>query len=84
MATSVNWVVLDQTAGPAVQVGDLICADAGGMPTYRVVAVEDGQAWLRDGYDDRVWIRPLAAFRWKACQTNGTMTDFEQNSPNAL
>jgi hypothetical protein len=62
---AVDWVLLDQAAGTAVQVGDLVSADAGGMPTYRVVAVDDGQAWLRDGEHDFVWVLPLSVFRWK-------------------
>ena len=63
---AVDWVLLDRTAEQAVQVGDLVSADAGGMPTYRVIALEDGRAWLRDSQYDRVWILPLAAFHWKA------------------
>jgi hypothetical protein len=62
----VDWVFLDHAAGSAVQVGDVVSADAGGMPTYRVVALEDGQAWLRDNQHDFVWVLPLKVFRWKA------------------
>jgi hypothetical protein len=59
----VDWVFLDKAA---VQIGDLVSADAGGMPTYRVVALEDGRAWLREGQHERIWVLPLAAVRWKA------------------
>ncbi len=61
----VDWVLLEKGA-ETVQVGDLVSADAGGMPTYRVVAVEDGRAWLRDGAHDQVWVLPLSVFHWKA------------------
>ncbi len=59
----VDWVFLDKAA---VQIGDLVSADAGGMPTYRVVALEDGRAWLREGQHERIRVLPLARFRWKA------------------
>jgi hypothetical protein len=62
----VDWVFLDKTARQAVQVGDLVSADAGGMPTYRVIAMEDGRAWLRDTQHDFVWVLPLSVFHWKA------------------
>jgi hypothetical protein len=62
----VDWVSLDKKGAADVQVGDLVSADAGGMPTYRVIALEDGRAWLRDSQHDRVWVLPLAAFHWKA------------------
>jgi len=65
----VDWVLLDKAAVQAVQVGDLVSKDAGGMPTYKVVALEDGRAWLRDGQDDRLWLLPLTAFHWKAASS---------------
>jgi hypothetical protein len=63
----VDWVLLDPAA---VRVGDVVSADAGGMPTYRVVAVEDGRAWLNDGQHETLWILPVAAFRWKAASAH--------------
>lgn len=61
-----DWVLIDPKNGQLPQVGDLVSADAGGMPVYRVMALEDRTARLRDDArgDDRVM--PLAAFRWKA------------------
>ena len=59
----VDWVLLDQRAAKAVQVGDLVSKEEpGGMPTYQVVALEDGRAWLRDGQRERPWLLPLTAF----------------------
>ena len=61
--TAVDWVLLDNAG---VQVGDLVSADAGGMPTYRVVDLQGGRAWVRDGAHDFVWDLPVSVFRWKA------------------
>lgn len=61
-----DWVLIDPKNGQLPQVGDLVSADAGGMPVYRVMALEDRQARLRDDAhgDDRVMA--LGCFRWKA------------------
>ena len=61
-----DWVLIDPKNGQLPQVGDLVSSDAGGMPVYRVMALEDRQARLRDDLhgDDRVM--PLGIFRWKA------------------
>jgi hypothetical protein len=66
----VDWVLLDRTAGAAVQVGDLVSADAGCMPIYRVIALEDDRAWLRDSQHDIVRVLPLSVFHWKAAPPN--------------
>ena len=61
---AVDWVLL---AEHAAEVGDVVCADAGGgMPIYRVVAVKDGQAWVQDDQQPAAQIMPLARFHWKA------------------
>jgi hypothetical protein len=60
---AVNWVLL---AEDAAQVGDIVSADAGGMPLYRIVALADGRAWLRDEHCPAIQIVPLGALRWKA------------------
>jgi len=61
---SINWVLLEHAQ--AVQVGDLVSADAGGMPTYRVMRIQEDRAWLRDGDHDQDWVMPLTSFHWKA------------------
>ena len=61
--SAVDWVLLN---GSDVRVGDVVSADAGGMPTYQVMALENGQAWVRDGEHDLVWVLPLSVFHWKA------------------
>jgi len=44
----VDWVLLDDAAQREVQVGDLVSVEAGGAPTWRVLKLTDGRAWLRD------------------------------------
>ncbi len=46
-------------------VGDLVSAEAGGLPTYRVVGVEGGRLWMREAQSGRDHIAPLAAMCWK-------------------
>jgi len=59
---AVNWVPLKTEA---VSVGDLVSTDAGGMPIYRVVAVEGGKAWVQN--DRRpTEVMPINRFHWKA------------------
>jgi hypothetical protein len=65
-SVGVDWVLLDRTAASAVRIGDLVSKEPGGMPTYKVMALEDGRAWLSDGQHDRLWLLPLTAFHWKA------------------
>ena len=62
----VDWILLDTDFPGAVRVGDLVSAEAGGLPTYRVLALKDGRAWLRDEEHSADMISPLGRFRWKA------------------
>lgn len=58
----VDWIFLTKDT---VQVGDTVSADAGGMPTYKVVKLDAGQAWLQDELHGAVMQAPLDKFRWK-------------------
>lgn len=60
---AVEWVLL---ADHGAEAGDVVSAEAGGMPLYRVVAVADGQAWLRDEEHAADRVMPLARLCWKA------------------
>lgn len=62
---AVEWVFLTKDT---VSVGDLVSADAGGMPIYRVVAIAiaEGRAWVQDEHDPAVHVMPLERFLWKA------------------
>ncbi len=63
--TAVEWIHLDLAAPDALRVGDVVSAAAGGLPAYRVVALADQQAWVRD--DDHAAIRllPISRLHWK-------------------
>jgi hypothetical protein len=65
-AGDITWVYLDRPDEDHVHQGELISADAGGLPIYRVVSLGGGRAWLRDTRDGTDRDSPLAAFHWKA------------------
>ena len=65
-AGNIDWIYLNLSAPDAVRVGELISAEAGGLPIYRVMELRDGRAWLKDLADGSDRVTPLAAFRWKA------------------
>ena len=60
---SFDWVLLERDH---VNAGDVVSADAGGMPIYQVLAVEDGKAWVKDDMHPAPHAMPLDRFRWKA------------------
>jgi hypothetical protein len=62
----IDWMLLYGLDAEPARVGDLISADAGGLPAYRVVALDGGLAHLRDEEHSREEISPLSRFRWKA------------------
>jgi len=62
----VNWVAVDQGAPDAIRIGDLVSEEAGGLPVYRVVAVKNGRAWLREGQSRADCLFPLSRLHWKA------------------
>jgi hypothetical protein len=61
--SGVDWVLL---AKGDVRPGDLVSAEAGGMPIYRVLAVDDGLAWLQGATAEVVRVMPLDRFCWRA------------------
>jgi hypothetical protein len=65
---TVDWALLDHTAAEPVKVGDMVSADAGGLPIYRVVAIEAGRAWVAAAPDAPARALPLAAFRWRGVE----------------
>jgi hypothetical protein len=62
----IDWIIVDHTDREPVQVGDVVCSDAGGMPAYRVMALDRDRAWLRDDAHPFDWVLPLSSFHWKA------------------
>ncbi len=65
-AGEIEWVYLDRADETEVRPGELISADAGGFPIYRVIEVSHGRAWLKDLRDGADRVSPLKAFHWKA------------------
>ena len=68
MPNTVDWVLLDHAAPQPVKAGDLVSADAGGLPIYRVMALEAGRAWVAAGQGAApARAMPLDGFRWRRC-----------------
>ena len=65
--SAIDWIFL---ANEAPAVGDLVSAEAGGMPIYRVVAVEAGKAGLQ-GDGSPAELMPLDRMHWKAAAAHG-------------
>ncbi len=59
----VEWIPLDRGA---LEAGDAVSADAGGMPVYHVVAVRDGQAWVQGDGRPAPTPVPLSRLHWMA------------------
>ncbi|HEY1427116.1 MAG TPA: hypothetical protein VGF50_10625 [Caulobacteraceae bacterium] len=62
----VDWELLDEAARREVAVGDLVSVEAGGAPTWRVLKLTDGRAWLRDEARRMDCISAITQFHWKA------------------
>ena len=61
----VDWVLLNEAAQAEVQVGDVVSVEAGGAPTWRVLKLTDGRAWLRDEARGMDCVSALSQFHWK-------------------
>ncbi len=66
LAGQIDWIYLNWATPADVHVGELVSAEAGGLPIYRVVALRDGRAWLKDLEDGSDRVTSLSAFHWKA------------------
>lgn len=65
LASHIDWEFL--SGAPAlVRPGDLISADAGGLPIYRVMSLEGDRAWLRNLETGADLVTSLYAFHWRA------------------
>jgi hypothetical protein len=60
--SAVEWILSSQDD---VHVGDVVSADAGGMPTYTVVAIDEDEAVFEDEHHAALRA-PLNRFPWKA------------------
>lgn len=70
MASShaIDWVLLDHAADHPVDVGDMVSADAGGMPIYRVLALAGREVQLANERNAVVGAIPLDRFRWRSAR----------------
>jgi hypothetical protein len=57
-----QWMAIDRSG---VQTGDMVSAEAGGLPIYRVLAQEGLNVRLHDDRSGRDHLAPLAALHWK-------------------
>jgi hypothetical protein len=62
---AIQWTLLDHSTPDPVRVGDVVSAEAGGMPIFHVVALVGDQAWLADERETEVKVMPLTGFRWR-------------------
>ncbi len=65
-AGNIDWVYLNLANLAEVRVGDLVSAEAGGLPIYRIMALREGRAWLKNLADGADRVTMLSAFHWKA------------------
>jgi hypothetical protein len=65
-AGEIEWVYLDKASERDVHPGELISAEAGGLPIYRVIELVNGRAWLKDLRDGSDRVGALGEFHWKA------------------
>lgn len=62
---TVAWAPLDHSAREPVKIGDMVSAEAGGMPIYRVMALEEGRAWVATRQGAPARAMPLDSFNWR-------------------
>ncbi len=65
-AQNLDWIYLDRADEAHVREGELISAEAGGMPIYQVMEVAKDRVWLRDTRDGADRVSRLDLFHWKA------------------
>ena len=62
----IQWVYLYRADERDLHPGELVSADAGGLPIYRVMSLQNGRVWLRDLWNGADRISPVSDFHWKA------------------
>jgi hypothetical protein len=65
-AGEIEWVYLDRASERDVRPGELISAEAGGLPIYQVVSLSNGRAWLKNLRDGSDRVGAISEFHWKA------------------
>ena len=62
---AIRWELLDHAAEQPVRVGDVVSAEAGGMPIFHVVGLAGTKAWLDDELGRVRRLTSLEGFRWR-------------------
>lgn len=62
---NVEWLFIDRASPRTVSPGDRVSADAGGLPIYQVMEIEQDRAWLRDEDTHRDVVLPPHLLRWR-------------------
>jgi hypothetical protein len=57
-----QWIAIEPLD---IKAGDLVSAEAGGLPIYRVLALQDRTTWLREEQSGRDRVAPVTALHWK-------------------
>jgi hypothetical protein len=60
-----QWTAIDRSG---VRAGDKVSAEAGGLPIYTVVALQNEGTLLREERSGREHVAPLSALHWKLVQ----------------
>ena len=64
LASHIDWEFFDGLGG--LRAGDLVSADAGGLPIYRIMSLEGERAWLRNLETGGDLVTNLSLFHWRA------------------
>ena len=62
---NVEWSFVDRESPSPIRGGDLVSAEAGGLPIYEVVEVDGGRVWLREALSNRDCVMPTDAMCWR-------------------
>ncbi len=65
-AATIDWQSIDDHQAPSLGIGEIVSAEAGGMPIYQVMGLVGGAAWLRDVETGGDRVMPLSALHWRA------------------
>lgn len=65
---AIDWVLLDHAAEHPVHVGDVVSAEPGGMPIYKVMAIAGREVQLANERNAPVGALPLDRFRWRGSE----------------
>ena len=60
---AIDWTPM--SGADEVKVGDVVSAEAGGMPIFHVVALDGLRAWLGGERGGEARLMPLSDFRWR-------------------